>query len=204
MQGWLIPATKSILTEASRFQGIRLKRLVCVLRKGFMDRFRLHEVTCGDNEVAFRPDEEFDVYAPLINGQIMSLQQWQNIRKMADRFYSSTDEEWIEWWNKHTVEKIISRPTERRKQKISQPLRISVWRRDRFTCLACGSQDSLTCDHIIPESRGGEAVEDNLQTLCKSCNSKKGITTVDYRIQSPLQPNHPQKHTNKRMRTASR
>lgn len=59
--------------------------------------------------------------------------------------------------------------------------------RDNFTCQECGFHQmredrpwlpdfsNLECDHIIPLARGGETTMDNLQTLCKECNRKKGI-----------------------------
>jgi len=59
--------------------------------------------------------------------------------------------------------------------------------RDNFTCLACGLQPlredkpwlpdlkQLECDHIIPLSKGGETVTENLQTLCEECHKRKGV-----------------------------
>ena len=38
----------------------------------------------------------------------------------------------------------------------------------------------LRADDIIPESKDGEASMDNLQTLCMSCNSWKGIQDIDF------------------------
>ena len=32
----------------------------------------------------------------------------------------------------------------------------------------------LTCDHIIPKSKGGLNVDENTQTLCRKCNIHKG------------------------------
>ncbi|GAH84752.1 unnamed protein product, partial [marine sediment metagenome] len=40
-------------------------------------------------------------------------------------------------------------------------------------CLYCKNTDNLTIDHIKPYSKGGTDDEDNLQCLCRSCNSKK-------------------------------
>lgn len=53
-------------------------------------------------------------------------------------------------------------------------LRIAVYERDGYACLHCGTSDDLTLDHIHPWSRGGPDTYDNLQTLCRSCNSRKG------------------------------
>ena len=69
------------------------------------------------------------------------------------------------------------RPAPRPKQKISASLRWDVFKRDDFRCRNCGTRDDLSCDHIFPESRGGETTLDNLQTLCRSCNSRKGAST---------------------------
>ena len=61
-----------------------------------------------------------------------------------------------------------------KKQAIPSNLRWIVWERDNFTCVACGARKRLSVDHIIPESKGGLAVLENLQTLCCRCNSRKG------------------------------
>lgn len=63
---------------------------------------------------------------------------------------------------------------ETHKANISESLRWSVWERDNFTCQLCGSRRYLSVDHITPESKGGTLEIGNLQTLCRSCNSKKG------------------------------
>ena len=65
------------------------------------------------------------------------------------------------------------------KRDVSVSLRYSVMKRDNFRCCACGAspaKDSaveLHIDHIIPWSKGGETVLDNLQTLCSKCNLGK-------------------------------
>lgn len=53
-------------------------------------------------------------------------------------------------------------------------------------CLACGASDvPLTVDHIIPVSAGGKSSIDNLQPLCKSCNSRKSSQTIDFLVRKP-------------------
>ena len=37
---------------------------------------------------------------------------------------------------------------------------------------------NLTCDHIIPQARGGEDSHVNWQVLCRSCNSKKNAKLI--------------------------
>jgi hypothetical protein len=49
-----------------------------------------------------------------------------------------------------------------------------VFQRDGFTCNHCGCGSSLSVDHIKPVKAGGDDSLSNLQTLCRSCNSKKG------------------------------
>lgn len=53
-------------------------------------------------------------------------------------------------------------------------VRLGVYARDGWRCVFCGSGKSLTLDHVFPWSLGGADTEDNLQTLCRPCNSRKG------------------------------
>ncbi len=55
--------------------------------------------------------------------------------------------------------------------------------RDRFTCQYCGkllkNPKDRTIDHIIPKSRGGKTVWNNVVLCCKKCNLKKGNKTPE-------------------------
>jgi hypothetical protein len=59
-------------------------------------------------------------------------------------------------------------------------LRFRILLRDRFTCCGCGKSPAtspgteLHVDHVVPWSKGGETVIDNLRTMCLQCNLGKG------------------------------
>ena len=49
-------------------------------------------------------------------------------------------------------------------------------------CLRCGRSDvPLTKDHVMPITKGGTDNITNIQPLCRSCNSSKNDTYIDYR-----------------------
>lgn len=67
----------------------------------------------------------------------------------------------------------------RRKKLIDPDLRRSVYERDEYRCKGCGSWVDLTIDHVLPEVAGGATELENLQTLCRPCNSSKGTRMPD-------------------------
>ena len=53
--------------------------------------------------------------------------------------------------------------------------RKAVLARDSWTCQYCGhAHHGLTVDHVIPRSRGGESVWENIVASCAPCNRRKG------------------------------
>jgi len=60
--------------------------------------------------------------------------------------------------------------------------RAKLFRRDRLTCAYCGQcfrERELSCDHIVPQSRGGRWTWMNLVTACSACNSRKADRTPE-------------------------
>ncbi len=56
--------------------------------------------------------------------------------------------------------------------------RRAVFARDGYRCQYCGERaDSI--DHVVPRSRGGRDVWDNLAAACLPCNSRKRDRTPD-------------------------
>jgi hypothetical protein len=62
----------------------------------------------------------------------------------------------------------------RNKSGVSDSRRMRIYRRDNFTCQHCGSKEDISIDHILAVSNGGTHDDDNLQVLCRPCNSRKG------------------------------
>ena len=56
--------------------------------------------------------------------------------------------------------------------------RRAVFARDEYRCQYCGDRaDSI--DHVVPRSRGGLDVWDNLAAACRPCNTRKRDRTPD-------------------------
>lgn len=58
--------------------------------------------------------------------------------------------------------------------------RENVFARDEYTCQYCGKKfpgNELTLDHVLPKSRFGPYIWENITTCCKECNQKKADRT---------------------------
>jgi 5-methylcytosine-specific restriction endonuclease McrA len=65
------------------------------------------------------------------------------------------------------------------KTRVPRRLRERVARAAGYCCGYCRTRQSiagfrLTVEHIIPEAKGGETVEQNLWLACHACNEFKG------------------------------
>jgi len=71
------------------------------------------------------------------------------------------------------------------KRGIGLSLRYKILNRDKFKCVKCGASPAtdhncrLHIDHIVPFSKGGKTVLENLQTLCEECNLGKGDRHIE-------------------------
>lgn len=69
-------------------------------------------------------------------------------------------------------------PTQR--IRFPDPLRQGIRQQQGSLCMYCGvrlSRGNLHIDHIFPIEHGGLNVAENLQALCASCNTRKGVQT---------------------------
>ena len=105
---------------------------------------------------------------------------------MAQRSFTvpMNEENIIELINQ--LESKLSREAQTKEQRalMTTKLRASIKKRDHYTCCHCGNSTYkepnllLEVDHIIPISKGGLTLEENLQTLCWKCNRSKGAKIV--------------------------
>lgn len=99
----------------------------------------------------------------------------------------------VEWVNSDNSERVCAPAPEnertpsmpinhrrRTKREINDRQRFRVLMRDGFACASCGASPSqqrgveLHVDHVLPWSKGGETVDENLKTKCAKCNLGKG------------------------------
>ena len=73
--------------------------------------------------------------------------------------------------------------------------RRALFARDGWRCVYCGTASGrLTLDHVVPRSRGGDSVWENVVTSCAPCNLKKGnrlLDEVEMRLISAPKPPSP-------------
>ena len=93
-------------------------------------------------------------------------------------------ESFVEWVNTKDLDLLISDESSKQgrhttNRDINLRTRFLVMKRDNFKCCICGRSPATTpglvlhIDYIVPWSKGGETVIDNLQTLCSDCNLGK-------------------------------
>ena len=58
--------------------------------------------------------------------------------------------------------------------------RRALFARDGWQCVYCGTTAGrLTLDHVIPRSKGGESIWENVVTACAPCNLRKGDRSLE-------------------------
>ena len=73
--------------------------------------------------------------------------------------------------------------------------RRNILRRDAYTCQYCAKRGGeLTVDHVMPKSRGGRSIWENLVAACRTCNLKKKNRTPEEAgmklMKRPVAPRH--------------
>src|SRR5213082_1944507 len=70
----------------------------------------------------------------------------------------------------HTAERVLH--SEHTAFAVPSVIRLTVFARDGGRCQYCGAT-AENIDHVIPRSRGGQHVWENVVAACRPCNTKK-------------------------------
>lgn len=98
----------------------------------------------------------------------------------SQRSIINFDSETVEAVSEYIAEKIEYKNSAKGQRALmTKAYRNKIKERDNYTCQMCSAsiEDQnlllLEVDHIIPISKGGKSVDNNLQTLCWKCNRTK-------------------------------
>ena len=105
--------------------------------------------------------------------KVLNYDDWSILKKIYDIYLNKYFE----------VKELIHQEPRRHAQLFigRKKIREFIFKRDNYKCLCCGSLDNLSIDHIVAINKKGENKISNLQTLCRSCNSRKSDKYKDYR-----------------------
>lgn len=70
------------------------------------------------------------------------------------------------------------------RRPLKKSIRMEIYERDNGICAYCDTNlppDGFSVDHIHPVALGGSDDLDNLTVACRSCNSAKGVKTLEDR-----------------------
>ena len=105
-------------------------------------------------------------------------------RKLIRKRYRQSEKHKLalkRWYHSDAGKLKIKEAQYRRRNAAGGPIDLHAWNAKMQTlghvCQMCQKDldaDSLTIDHIFPLSKGGTNHVDNLQPLCRPCNSSKG------------------------------
>lgn len=180
----------------------------------FLEREKLRRQTLGYKEYHKKyyvgnKEHLFEVQKEYRTKNIDSVRKW--CKKAAIKFYYKNRirllEEHRGWraknkdkliaWNHSFNGKVSRAKTNCKRRKYvdanKNTLTAVQWQkildRQNNCCLVCGvsfGKITATMDHIIPVSRGGGLVKDNIQGLCCKCNASKLNKTMDEYIKTDL------------------
>lgn len=135
----------------------------------------LQEVWIKKGKQPARRDMDDKNFSKISSGAYLRhFNTWQDALNQFVKYINTEDSADIE------VQLKVVSYTHKTKRDIPPGLRFKVLNRDCFRCCACGATRALDptveleVDHIVPYSKGGETVLENLQTLCKRCNRGAG------------------------------
>lgn len=92
-------------------------------------------------------------------------------KKLIAQWWADNPEKAREYWSKRRAKRRAASGSHSA-EEISNLLK-----KQNYKCAACnkGIKKKYTVDHIVPLSRGGSNFIENIQMLCRFCNTSKGV-----------------------------
>jgi hypothetical protein len=106
---------------------------------------------------------------------------WKGSAEMVEQDGAQVLHSQYQFFPKPSVVRIKQYLDIRGRQRRSSSKRNRILARDGYKCMYCGRHGddrTLTVDHIIPASKGGERTPENLVACCFPCNQRKGNRTL--------------------------
>lgn len=108
-------------------------------------------------------------------------------RKYRAEHKAELYEKFIEWVKKNPLKWYIHTVNRKARKHGGKGVTAEEWVAlcDQFDnrCVGCGRGNvELTQGHVLPTSKDGKHEIENLQPLCRSCNSRKNTKAIDYRV----------------------
>ena len=129
---------------------------------------------------------EFNFEIPIVQLALITLEKFSMIEVYDDIIYIKN---WDEYQNCDGLEKIRAQGKERARRFREKQKQILI-EGEEHICAYCG-ETSNTIDHIIPKSKGGADVSENVVDCCKSCNSSKSNKDLCDFLNDSLQYKNP-------------
>ena len=116
---------------------------------------------------------------------LMSRSKWKGLNSHTVEYRQRKHREWKE--NNREKANLFKRLYSYRKAGAKGSHTLGEWeilkKQYGFTCPNCKKSEpdiKLTEDHIIPITKGGSNFIENIQPLCRACNSSKGIKVISF------------------------
>jgi 5-methylcytosine-specific restriction endonuclease McrA len=169
------------------------------------EKFALDHTCTGDNHILCPRCGETKLSSEFCAGRIPYCRScWKvycrEYRETHSEFYGSIKARAAEWreqhpervreltrrWRREHPEQCAWAHRQREAQKrgggtYSREEWLALLKSHEGKCAKCGATEDITADHIVPLALGGSNTIDNIQPLCRSCNSRKGATVGDFR-----------------------